>query len=138
MESDYDDGYGSDLMGDEEDRARLAGLTELDREMELADRAEAREKELERRQTVRALKQQQRKTSQVKLNTFETSFFLLIAALHHSKNMHVSHISSCEFWETQACMMVNKETMCHSLVCHLLVCKTKVPKNSFLHSTQVM
>ena len=64
-ESDYDDGYGSDLMGDEDDRARLGAMTELDREMELADRAEAREKELEKRQTIRALKDQQRKATQV-------------------------------------------------------------------------
>ena len=65
LESEYDDGYGSDLMGDDDDRARLAAMTELDREMELADRAETREKELERRQTMRALKDKQRLASQV-------------------------------------------------------------------------
>ena len=61
--SDVDDGYGSDLMGDEEDRARLASMNELEREMELADRSERRDKELERRRTARMLKQQQRSTS---------------------------------------------------------------------------
>ncbi|KAL2650168.1 hypothetical protein R1flu_018296 [Riccia fluitans] len=35
--------FGSDLYKDEEDRARLAAMTELDREMILADRAEARD-----------------------------------------------------------------------------------------------
>ena len=70
--SDIDDGYGSDLMGDEEDRARLASMNELEREMELADRSERRDKELERRRTARMLKQQQRSTakaSAVKIGT---------------------------------------------------------------------
>ena len=40
-EDEFEDGYGSDLMGDEEDRAKLMAMTELEREMILADRAEA-------------------------------------------------------------------------------------------------
>lgn len=63
--SDFDDGFGPDLMGDEDDRARLASMSELDREMELADRAEKRDKELERRRTARVLKQQHSKATQV-------------------------------------------------------------------------
>jgi RNA polymerase-associated protein RTF1 len=41
--ADYDDGYGSDLMGDGEDRERLLAMNELDREMELYDRQEKRD-----------------------------------------------------------------------------------------------
>ena len=63
--SDFDDGYDSDLMGDEADRARLAGMTELEREMELAERSERRDEIKERRQTARVLKQQQRSAAKV-------------------------------------------------------------------------
>ena len=63
--SDFDDGYDSDLMGDEADRARLAGMTELEREMELAERSERRDEMKERRQTARVLKQQQRSAAKV-------------------------------------------------------------------------
>ena len=64
--SEFDDGYDDDLMGDEKDRARLAGLTELDREMELAERAEKRDEMLERRQTARVLRQQQQTAAKVR------------------------------------------------------------------------
>lgn len=40
---DYDDGYGSDLYYDEEDRAELMAKTQLEREMILAKRAEERD-----------------------------------------------------------------------------------------------
>lgn len=63
--SDFDDGYGSDLMGDDDDRARLAEMTELDREMELAERSERRDEIKERRQTARVLRQQQRTAAKV-------------------------------------------------------------------------
>ena len=46
---DDDDGYGSDLYKDEDDRRMLASMTELDREMILHDRAEARDKERQRK-----------------------------------------------------------------------------------------
>jgi hypothetical protein len=39
---DFDDGYDSDLMGDEEDRERLTKLSEIEREKELARRYEQR------------------------------------------------------------------------------------------------
>ena len=52
-----DDGYGSDLMGDDEDRARLAALTEMEREMELFERSEARDRRREARRNARLLKQ---------------------------------------------------------------------------------
>lgn len=63
--TDYGDGYGSDLMGDEEDRARLMAMNELDREMILADRSEARDREREKRKTAQLLKQRQREVDQV-------------------------------------------------------------------------
>ena len=66
--SDFDDGYDSDLMGDEADRARLAGMSELEREMELAERSERRDEIKERRQTARVLKQQQRSAAKVRLD----------------------------------------------------------------------
>lgn len=53
-------------MGDDKDRARLAAMTELDREMELADRAERRDEMKERRQTARVLKQQQQAAAKVR------------------------------------------------------------------------
>ena len=54
--SDVNDGYGSDLMGDADDRAHLATLTELERESVLFDRAEARDNELKRRRALRLAK----------------------------------------------------------------------------------
>lgn len=51
-----DDGYDSDLYAGDEDRDRLQAMTELDREMILADRAEKRDQDRQRRQ----LLQQQR------------------------------------------------------------------------------
>lgn len=39
----FQDGYGDDLMGDEEDRARLEQMTEKEREQELFNRIEKRE-----------------------------------------------------------------------------------------------
>ena len=40
--SKYPDGYDSDLMGDEADRAKMAGMNMLDREMEIFERGEKR------------------------------------------------------------------------------------------------
>ncbi|XP_033001495.1 LOW QUALITY PROTEIN: RNA polymerase-associated protein RTF1 homolog [Lacerta agilis] len=42
-EDEFTDGYGEDLMGDEEDRARLEQMTEKEREQELFNRIEKRE-----------------------------------------------------------------------------------------------
>ncbi|XP_065218316.1 RNA polymerase-associated protein RTF1 homolog [Planococcus citri] len=42
-QEEFNDGYGSDLMGDEEDRAKLAQMTEKEREQEIFKRIEARE-----------------------------------------------------------------------------------------------
>ncbi len=42
-QEEFNDGYGSDLMGDEEDRNRLALMTEKEREQEIFKRIEARE-----------------------------------------------------------------------------------------------
>lgn len=63
--TDYGDGYGSDLMGDEDDRAALMAMNELDREMILAERSEARDREREKRKTAQLLKQRQREVDQV-------------------------------------------------------------------------
>ena len=58
-DDEFEDGYDSDLMGDDEDRARLNAMDELDREMILADRAEARDAAMERKRAEQALRQQQ-------------------------------------------------------------------------------
>lgn len=42
-EEEFNDGYDDQLMGDEEDRARLASLTEKERETEIFKRIEHRE-----------------------------------------------------------------------------------------------
>lgn len=42
-EEEFNDGYDDQLMGDAEDRARLAGLTEKERETEIFKRIEQRE-----------------------------------------------------------------------------------------------
>ena len=42
-QEEFNDGYGSDLMGDDEDRARLGQMTEKEREQEIFKRIEARE-----------------------------------------------------------------------------------------------
>lgn len=42
-EEEFNDGYDDQLMGDEEDRARLAALTEKERETEIFKRIEQRE-----------------------------------------------------------------------------------------------
>jgi RNA polymerase-associated protein RTF1 len=47
--SEEDDGYGSDFMGDDADRARLAAMTELQREDVLFQRAEQRNQVQDRR-----------------------------------------------------------------------------------------
>ena len=39
----FGDGYGDDLIGDEEDRKRLEGMTEKEREQVLFERIERRE-----------------------------------------------------------------------------------------------
>eukprot|EP00191_Tetraselmis_sp_GSL018_P005387 CAMPEP_0177598450 /NCGR_PEP_ID=MMETSP0419_2-20121207/12361_1 /TAXON_ID=582737 /ORGANISM="Tetraselmis sp., Strain GSL018" /LENGTH=257 /DNA_ID=CAMNT_0019090907 /DNA_START=147 /DNA_END=917 /DNA_ORIENTATION=+ len=48
-EDEFGDGYDAELYKDEEDRQRLAAMTELEREMILAERAEQRDKLKERR-----------------------------------------------------------------------------------------
>ena len=48
----YGDGFGDDLMGDDDDRARLAGMTELEREEILADRRDARAKIQDRKRII--------------------------------------------------------------------------------------
>jgi hypothetical protein len=64
-DTDYGDGYGSDLIGDEDDRAKLMAMNELEREMILADRSEARDREREKRSTALLLQQRHRETDQV-------------------------------------------------------------------------
>lgn len=51
------DGYGKDLIRDREDRATLDNMTEFEREYEFAQRADARDREMERRRNVRMLQQ---------------------------------------------------------------------------------
>ena len=47
-----DDGWGSDFMGDEEERKRLMGLPEREREEIIYDRHNSRRAALERRQAL--------------------------------------------------------------------------------------
>jgi RNA polymerase-associated protein RTF1 len=56
-----DDGYGSDYMGDDEDRERLAALPELEREQILFQRSEARQDMEEKRRVAGAAKQARRR-----------------------------------------------------------------------------
>lgn len=58
-DDEYGDGYGSDLMGDDTDRARLAAMTELDREMELLERSDRRAELQEKRKLARQQQEQQ-------------------------------------------------------------------------------
>ena len=51
------DGYGKDLIRDSEDKAALDKMTEFEREYEFAQRADARDREMERRRNVRMLQQ---------------------------------------------------------------------------------
>lgn len=44
-DEEFHDGYGEDLMGDEEDRARLEQMTEKEREQELFNRIETSARE---------------------------------------------------------------------------------------------
>lgn len=64
-EDEFDDGYGSDLMGDDEDRANLMAMNELQREMILAERAEKRDLERERLRNAQLLRQHQQASQQV-------------------------------------------------------------------------
>ena len=79
-EEEFDDGYGSDLMGDDEDRAKLMAMSELDREMILADRAEDRDRGRERLQNARLAKQAQQAQQKVLNLIFALSHQLLSLA----------------------------------------------------------
>ena len=56
-DEDSSDEWGPDLMGDEEDRRHLASLTEMERESILYDRAQVRQRRLEKQELRRRLKQ---------------------------------------------------------------------------------
>lgn len=60
-QEEFNDGYDSDLMGDEEDRARLAQMTEKEREQEIFKRIEAREVMKTRFNIEKKLRQAKRK-----------------------------------------------------------------------------
>ena len=62
-EEDFDDGLGDDLMGDEDDRARLMAMTEVERERVLAERADKRAAIVERRELKQKLRASQRRDS---------------------------------------------------------------------------
>jgi hypothetical protein len=66
FDDEFDDGYGSDLMGDEEDREKLMAMDELAREMILAERAEKRDEERERLRNAKMIKQREQAAKQVK------------------------------------------------------------------------
>ena len=56
-DNEYGDGYDSELVGDEEDRAKLRAMTELQREQVIADRMENRQRLQERRRILRMAKE---------------------------------------------------------------------------------
>lgn len=60
-EEEFNDGYGSDMMGDEEDRFRLAQMTEKEREQEIFRRVEARETMKTRFNIEKKLRREQRR-----------------------------------------------------------------------------
>lgn len=68
--SEFDDGYGEDLMGDGEDRNRMEKLSEKERETELFKRAERRD-QLKRRWEIERKLKQSRKVENAKNKTFK-------------------------------------------------------------------
>ncbi|KAB1277025.1 RNA polymerase-associated protein RTF1-like protein [Camelus dromedarius] len=68
-DEEFHDGYGEDLMGDEEDRARLEQMTEKEREQELFNRIEKREvlkKRFEIRKKLKTAKKKEKKEKKKK------------------------------------------------------------------------
>lgn len=68
--SEFDDGYGEDLMGDGEDRNRMEKLSEKERETELFKRAERRD-QLKRRWEIERKLKQSRKVEIAKNKAFK-------------------------------------------------------------------
>ncbi|CRK92996.1 CLUMA_CG006588, isoform A [Clunio marinus] len=68
--SEFDDGYGDDLMGNEEDRNYLEKLSEKERETELFKRAERRD-QLKRRWEIERKLKQTRKVENAKNKSFK-------------------------------------------------------------------
>lgn len=68
--SEFDDGYGDDLMGNEIDRNQLEKLSEKERETELFKRAERRD-QLKRRWEIERKLKQSRKVENAKNKTFK-------------------------------------------------------------------
>lgn len=68
--SEFDDGYGDDLMGNEQDRDYLEKLSEKERETELFKRGERRD-ELKRRWEIERKLKHTRKAQNAKNNTFK-------------------------------------------------------------------
>ncbi|XP_068109456.1 RNA polymerase-associated protein RTF1 homolog [Hyperolius riggenbachi] len=65
------DGYGEDLMGDEEDRARLEQMTEKEREQELFNRIEKREvlkRRFEIKQKLKSAKKKEKKAKKRRID----------------------------------------------------------------------
>ncbi|XP_040188056.1 RNA polymerase-associated protein RTF1 homolog [Rana temporaria] len=70
-EEEFFDGYGEDLMGDEEDRARLEQMTEKEREQELFNRIEKREvlkRRFEIKQKLKSAKKKEKKSKKRKID----------------------------------------------------------------------
>ena len=74
---DYGDGYGSDLMGYEADRAKLAAMTELDREMELLERSDRRVEIAEKKKVAKKQKEQQEAADKVGFGLQVSAFLTL-------------------------------------------------------------
>ena len=67
----YGDGFGDDLMGDAADRARLAGMTELEREEILADRRDARAKIQDRKRIIQMARDKKQREEGAKKKKFK-------------------------------------------------------------------
>lgn len=64
-DSEFNDGYDDNLMGDEEDQARLQGLSEKERETEIFKRSERRD-ELRRRWEIEQKLRQVKRTARAR------------------------------------------------------------------------
>ncbi|KAM9034337.1 RNA polymerase-associated protein RTF1 homolog [Sarcophilus harrisii] len=90
-DEEFHDGYGEDLMGDEENRARLEQMTEKEREQELFNRIEKREMLQRRYEIKKKLKTAKKKEKKKKQEEQEKKKFTQIQesqVMSHNKERH--------------------------------------------------
>ncbi|XP_026478010.1 RNA polymerase-associated protein Rtf1 [Ctenocephalides felis] len=95
-DDEFNDGFDENLMGDEEDRARLAALTEKERETEIFKRIEQREVMKTRWEIERKLRLARKGTEKVKKPSGERSKKSQAAVLNSSSdsNLNLSNSSA--------------------------------------------